>query len=198
MEIHATALEDVEDRDLVRRARDKDLAAYDELVRRYHGKLYGVLYNMTGNKEDAEDMIQEVFITAYKALPRFEGKASFYTWLYRIAVNRTINFLKKRKNRATLSLEEMDTAVERDEAYVERMARDNPFRDATLTELQEKLNKAIMALSENHRAVVVLHDIEGVPHEEIGKMLGCSSGTIRSRLFYARRELQSLLSEFAP
>lgn len=183
---------------LVRRAQGGDVAAYSELMHRHQGKIYGLIYNMTSNQQDTEDLVQEVFLKGYKVLKRFQGKSSFYTWIYRIAINRTINFLKKRRNRTALSLNDMDGAVENDPAYVELSSKESPFRDASLSELQEKLNKALQTLSEKHRAVVVLHDIQGVPHEEIGKLLGCSSGTVRSRLFYARQQLQAELSEFGP
>lgn len=186
------------DRELIRRAQGGDAVAYGELVRRYQGKIYGLVYNMTANKEDTEDVVQDVFVKAFAALRHFKGGSSFYTWVYRIAVNTTINFLKKRKTRAALSLNDVDQAVERDPAYVELSARESPFRDATLSELQEKLNKALLKLSEKHRAVVVLHDVQGVPHEEVARILGCSQGTVRSRLFYARQQLQAELAEFAP
>lgn len=186
------------DVDLVRRAQKGDMDAYDELMCRHQGKIYGLLYNMTGNQQDAEDLVQEVFLKSYKVLKRFKGKSSFYTWIYRIAVNRTINFLKKRRNRSALSLHEMDGAVESDPAYLALSSRESPFRDTSLSELQEKLNAALQTLSEKHRTVVVLHDIQGVPHDEIGKVLGCSSGTVRSRLFYARQQLQAELAEYAP
>ncbi len=183
---------------LVKRAQGGDVSAYNELMARHQDKIYGLIYNMTGNRQDAEDLLQEVFLKGYKVLKRFKGKSSFYTWIYRIAINRTINFRKKRQRRAALSLHEMDGAVEADPAYIELSSKESPFRDASLSELQEKLNAALQTLSEKHRVVVVLHDIQGVPHEEIGKMLGCSSGTVRSRLFYARQQLQAELSEYAP
>ena len=183
---------------LVKRAQGGDVAAYSTLMRRHQGKIYGLVYNMTGNQQDAEDLVQDVFLKGYKVLKRFKGKSSFYTWIYRIAINRTINFLKKRRNRSALSLHDMDGAVEADPAYIELSSRESPFRDASLSELQEKLNAALQTLSEKHRAVVVLHDIQGVPHDEIGRMLGCSSGTVRSRLFYARQQLQGELSEYTP
>lgn len=190
--------EEIPDRELVARAQRKDRSAYNELIQRYHSRIYSLVYNMTSNKEDAEDLVQEVFLKAYTALAKFKGQSSFYTWVYRIAVNRTINFLKKRKRRMAQSLDDMDVAVERDPAYVELSAKDTPFRDATLTEIQEKLNTALQTLSDKHRTVVVLHDIQGVPHDEIAAMLKVSSGTVRSRLFYARRQLQSELAELAP
>jgi RNA polymerase sigma-70 factor (ECF subfamily) len=190
--------EDPTDRELVARAQNLDTEAYNELIRRYHGKIYALVYNMTSNREDAEDLVQEVFVKAYSALKRFKGDSSFYTWVYRIAVNRTINYVKKRKRRAGISLDDMDGAIERDPVMVDLSAKESPFRDATLSELQEKLNTALQTLSEKHRTVVVLHDIQGVPHEEIGQMLGVSAGTVRSRLFYARQILQAELAEYAP
>jgi len=189
---------EIDERDLLARARQGEMLAYDQLVRHYQGRIYALVYNMTSNKEDAEDLVQDVFVKAYASLKQFEGKSSFYTWVYRIAINRTLNFLKKRQRHPKLSLNEVEDGVERDPAYVELSARESPFRDATLSELQEKLNRALMTLSEKHRTVVVLHDIQGVPHEEIAKMIGCSQGTVRSRLFYARQQLQAELSEFAP
>ncbi|MBN1269467.1 MAG: sigma-70 family RNA polymerase sigma factor [Kiritimatiellae bacterium] len=188
----------VSDEELVRRSVQRDLAAYDELVRRYQGKIYGLVYNMTANKEDAEDVVQDVFLKAYRSLPRFKGQSSFYTWVYRIAINRTINFRKKRTRRAALSLDDADEGIERDPAYVELSSRVSPVREVSIGELQERLNKALLTLSEKHRTVVVLHDIQGVPHEEIAKMVGCSAGTVRSRLFYARQKLQVELKDFAP
>ena len=190
--------DEVADRDLVERARQQDLAAYDELIRRYQRKIYQLVYNMTSNRQDAEDLVQDVFVKAYTALKYFKGDSSFYTWVYRIAVNRTINFLKKRNRNPGLSLDDMDRAVERDPDYVELRSRESPVRDASLSELQKKLNEALQTLSEKHRSVVVLHDIQGVQHDEIARMLGCSEGTVRSRLFYARQELQKQLTEFAP
>lgn len=192
----AEELTGLPDKELVKQAQTGDLQAYDELMRRHQGKIYGLIYNMTSNQQDAEDLVQEVFLKGYKVLDRFQGKSSFYTWIYRIAVNRTINYVKQRRNRSALSLNDLDLSIESDPAYVELSSRENPFRDTSLSEMQEKLNAALQTLSEKHRAVVVLHDIQGVPHEEIGKMMGCSSGTVRSRLFYARQQLQAELSEY--
>ncbi len=184
------------DRELVARVQGGDMAAYDELIRRHQRKIYQLVYHMTANREDAEDLTQDVFVKAYKVLPQFKGDSSFYTWVYRIAVNQTINYLKKRNRRSAMSLDDLDQAVERDPGYVELRARESTFRDVSLSELQKKLNEALQTLSEKHRTVAVLHDIQGIPKEEIGKMIGCSEGTVKSRLFYARRELQKQLSEF--
>ena len=189
---------EVPDRVLVQQAQQGDTVAFEQLIRRYHGKLYGLVYNMTSNKEDAEDMLQDVFAKAYRSLPKFKGQSSFYTWMYRIAINRTINFLKKRKKKQALSLDNVEGGIERDPAYVELSSRSSPLRDAKISELQEKLNEALQTLSEKHRTVVVLHDIQGVPHQEISEMVGVSEGTLRSRLFYARQHLQRELADFAP
>ena len=185
-----------EETPLVERARRGDLAAYDDLVRRYQERIYGTIYHMTANHEDANDLAQETFIKAFQALKSFKGGSSFYTWLYRIAVNKTINFLKQRKHRQGMSLNDLDLNAEHDSDLVALISHKTPRRDAGLTELQEKLNEAMGKLSEVHRLVVTLHDVQGVPHEEIAKMMDCNIGTVRSRLFYARQQLQGYLADY--
>ena len=191
------AAEAREDAALVKRFRTGEMAAFDEIVRRHQTRLYSLVYRMTRHAQDTEDVLQSVFLRAYRALPKFKEKSSLSTWLHRIAINTTINFLKRRKN-ASISLDEPDQGVERIPEYLEKASRYSPVRDTSLTELQEKLNEALQTLSEKHRAVVILHDIEGFPHEEIARMMKCSVGTVRSRLFYARRLLQAELAEFSP
>jgi len=189
-------LEGPSDDELVLKAQQGDVHAFDELVERYHSKIYGLTYNMTSNREDAEDLTQEVFVKAFEALPRFKGKSSFYTWIYRIAVNKTINYRKKRNRKRALSLDQFDQEIKTDDVYHDLTSKGSPLRNISLSELQKKLNEALQNLSEKHRTVVVMHDMQGIPHEEIAKMVGASVGTIRSRLFYARRQMQSELSEF--
>ncbi len=185
-----------EDLVLVRRAQHRDMPAYDELVRRHQERVYATIYHMTSNHEDANDLTQETFIKAYHALKSFKGDSSFYTWIYRIAVNRTINFLKQRKNRVHLSLNDMDFQAEHDPDLVALISHNTPRRDLNLAELQEKLNEALQKLSEPHRMAVVLHDIQGLSHEEIGTVMDCNVGTVRSRLFYARQQLQAYLADY--
>ncbi len=182
--------------DLVRKARRGDLNAYDELVKRYQERIYATIYHMTSNHEDANDLAQESFIKAFQALKSFKGGSSFYTWLYRIAVNKTINFLKQRKHKHHLSLNDLDFNAEHDPDLVALISDKTPLRDAGLAELQKKLNEALLKLSEPHRMVVVLHDVQGVSHDEIAEIVGCNIGTVRSRLFYARQELQGHLAEY--
>ena len=181
---------------LVQQAQEGDVTAYDELVRRYQERVYATVYHMTANHEDASDLAQETFIKGYQALKSFKGDSSFYTWVYRIAVNKTINFLKQRKNKSFLSLNDLDLHAENDPDLVALVSERTPRRDAGLSELQEKLNAAMLKLSPDHRLVVTLHDVQGLPHEEIANIMDCNIGTVRSRLFYARQQLQAYLSDY--
>jgi RNA polymerase sigma-70 factor (ECF subfamily) len=182
--------------ELVRKSQRGDLQAYDDLVRRYQERIYATIYHMTSNHEDANDLAQDTFIKAYQAIKSFKGGSSFYTWLYRIAVNKTINFLKQRRNRSHMSLDDLDVNVENNPELVSLVSDKTPRREAGLAELQEKLNEAMQKLSEDHRLAVTLHDVQGVPHEEIAKIMDCNIGTVRSRLFYARQQLQGYLSDY--
>lgn len=186
----------VEETELVRRAQRGDLPAYDDLVRRYQERIYATIYHMTANHEDANDLAQDTFIKAFNALKSFKGGSSFYTWLYRIAVNKTINFLKQRRHRSHMSLNDLDLNAEHDPDLVALVSDKTPRREAALAELQEKLNEAMQKLSESHRLVVTLHDVQGLPHEEIAKIMDCNIGTVRSRLFYARQQLQGWLADY--
>jgi len=182
--------------DLVRRVQRGDLAAYDELVQRYQERIYATVYHMTSNHEDANDLAQDSFIKAFQVIKSFKGGSSFYTWLYRIAVNKTINFLKQRKNRTHMSLNDIDFNAEHDPDLMALISDNTPRRAAGLTELQEKLNAALLKLSEPHRLVVILHDVQGQSHEEIAEVMDCNIGTVRSRLFYARQQMQSYLADY--
>jgi len=185
-----------EDQALVARTQSGDAAAFDELVVKYSPRLYGLVYNMTSNHEDTNDLLQDIFAKAYKSIRGFRGKSSFYTWIHSIAVNMTLNFLKKRGRRFQLSLDDVDSTIQSDKEFLEATASSSPVREADLSELQKRLNEAMMKLSEEHRAVVTMFHIQGMPHAEISKILRVSEGTVRSRLFYANRQLQNYLDEF--
>jgi RNA polymerase sigma-70 factor (ECF subfamily) len=186
-----------DERDLIARARGGDLAAFDDLVRRTHERVYATLYHMTSSHEDANDLTQEAFIKAWQAIKSFKGDSSFFTWVYRIAVNRTINHLKTRRNRAHhLSLNDLDFNAENDPDLVKFVSENTPRREVALAELQRKLNEAMQKLSEEHRLVVTLHDVQGMPHEEIARIMDCNIGTVRSRLYYARQQLQGHLGDY--
>ncbi len=185
-----------EDKELVKRAQDGDTEAFDELVTKHSPKLYGLVYNMTSNHEDTNDLLQDIFAKAYRSLKRFEGKSTFYTWIYSISVNMTLNFLKKRGRQRKVSLDDVDQNIQNDVDFIESTSKTDPVKEVNIRELQERLNGAMQQLSDDHRAVVTMFDIMGMPHNEIAKILGVSPGTVRSRLFYAHRQLQNYLEEF--
>jgi len=185
-----------EDQQLVARTQEGDAGAFDQLVVKYTPRLYGLVYNMTSNHEDTNDLLQDIFSKAYKAIRGFRGKSSFYTWIHSIAVNMTLNFLKKRGRRFQLSLDDIDASIQNDKEFIDATASSSPVREADLSELQKRLNEAMMKLSDEHRAVVTMFHIQGMPHAEISKILRVSEGTVRSRLFYANRQLQNYLDEF--
>jgi len=187
---------EISDEELVARTQAGDAEAFDALIVRYSPRLYGLVYNMTSNHEDTNDLLQDIFSKAFRSIHSFRGKSSFYTWMHSIGVNMSINFLKKRGRRYTLSLDDVDSGVQNDPDFLEATATTDPRREVNLTELQKRLNEAMQKLSNDHRAVVTMFDVQGMPHSEIAKILKTSEGTVRSRLFYAHRQLQNYLQEF--
>ena len=187
-----------EDEELVARAQTGDSVAFDALVVKHSPRLYALVYNMTANHDDTDDLLQDVWAKVYRAIGGFRGQSQFSTWLHSIAANTTVNFLKKRSRRWTMSLDDVDNGILQDKEFVELQTASTPVREADLGELQQKINEAIMKLTPDHRAVVTMFDIQGMPHADIAKILHISEGTVRSRLFYAHKQLQAWLSEFAP
>lgn len=181
---------------IVQRVQAGHVGAYDQLVQKYREPIFAVIYNMTSNREDASDLTQETFIKAFRAIGRFRGKSSFFTWIYRIAINGTMTFLKKRNRRRFISYENIDEEASGAE-IVERLTAKTPSdKGALISELQEKLNDALQKLSLKHRTVVVLHEIDGLEHAQIAEITGTSVGTVRSRLHYAKQQLQSYLKDY--
>ncbi len=185
-----------QDNELIARTQAGDATAFDELIVKYSPRLYGLVYNMTSNHEDTNDLLQDVWAKSYRSINGFRGQSSFYTWIHSIGVNMTINFLKKRGRRHHMSLDDIDSGIQNDKEFIELTATSSPVREADLSELQKRLNESLQKLSHDHRAVVTMFDIQGMPHAEISKILGVSEGTVRSRLFYAHRQLQNFLTEF--
>lgn len=187
---------DLTDEQLVDQVLAGTISAYDWLVLRYKERLYGVLYNMTSNHEDTNDLLMETFDKAFRSLSTYQKNSSFYTWIYRIGVNRALNHLNKRKKtKNTFSLNdiEMNDQMEKQFADVKVMGGD---RAAEMSELQKKLNESLQKLSDEHRVVVVLFDIDGLSHADIAKIVDCSEGTVRSRLHYAHQKLQKMLENY--
>ena len=128
------------DRELVSRTQAGDARAFDELVVRFSTRLYGLVYNMTASHEDTNDLLQEIFAKAYRSIKGFQGKSAFYTWMHTISVNMTINFLKKRNRRKTMSLDDVDSGILNDPDFINATSHGDPSQDANLVELQKKLN----------------------------------------------------------
>lgn len=185
------------DWEIVQRVQAGDVAAFDDLILRYRGRVYGMIYNMTSNREDASDLTQDAFIKAFQSINRFQGQSSFFTWLYRIAVNSTLTHLRKNRLRTFFSLEKVDEN-DRQSAEVIEALTDNTGveRDTYVKELQERLNEAMQKLSIKHRTVVTLFEIDGLGHQEIAEIMSCSVGTVRSRLHYAKQQLQAELQPY--
>ena len=182
---------------VIRQVQAGDVAAFDRLISKYRERVFGIVYNMTSNREDAADLTQDTFIKAFQSIQRFGGQSSFFTWLYRIAVNSTLSHLRKSRLRSFFSLEgiDADEPVSREivAALTDKTGVD---RDSYVRELQEKLNEAMQKLSITHRTVVTLFEIDGLSHQEIAEVMGCSVGTVRSRLHYAKQLLQSELQPY--
>lgn len=187
---------EITDRVLVERTQGGDPTAFDELVRRYQPRLIGMLYNMTSNQTDAWDLAMETFEKAYSSINSFRLDAEFYTWLYRIGFNLTVNFIKRNKHRNNLSLDDEDLDLQNRSEFIDGRAAGDAEKQARLTELKKKLNESLMKLSDEHRAVVTLFDIQGLSHAEISQIMKCKEETVRSRLFYAHKQLQKYLKNY--
>ena len=198
MDTEATAAQaDVPELDLVKEAQAGNTEAFDELVSRYRTRVFGMIYNMVHNEQDAWDLAQDSFLKAWKSIARFRGQSSFYTWIYRIVMNVTIDSLRKKQVRGGGA--EFDDAIQLKE--IDPASRTVPHADALphermeQKEIRSRIDAAIAQLSPEHRAVILMKEIEDMQYHEIAESLGCSIGTVMSRLFYARKKLQNLLRD---
>jgi RNA polymerase sigma-70 factor (ECF subfamily) len=181
---------------IVRAVQGGDVAAFDRLIVKYRERVYSVIYNMAANREDAADLTQDSFIKAFQSIHRFQGQSSFFTWLYRIAVNSTLTHLRKARLRSFFSFEKIHEEDKAAEILNQLTDKKGADRDLFVKELQEKLNEAMLKLSIKHRTVVTLFEIDGLSHEEIAEIMDCSVGTVRSRLHYAKQLLQAELQSY--
>ncbi len=179
------------DWELVQKCQSGEMSAFQELVSRYHQKVYLVILGLLRNREDALEVAQETFLRAYRKIGGFQGGSSFYTWIYRIGVNLAIDAQRRQKRNPLDFRDSMDGVFESQN----EVARD-PFAEEHDRELREGLIKAINDLTPEHKAVIVLRTVEGLSYKEIAAILGCSEGTVMSRLHYARKKLQEKLSPF--
>ncbi len=185
------------DMEIVRRIQAGDVAAFDRLILKYRERVFGIIYNMTSNREDTADLTQDAFIKAFQSINRFGGQSSFFTWLYRIAVNSTLSHLRKGRLRSFFSLERVDSEEPVSREIIAALTdKSGAERDTFVRELQEKLNDAMQKLSTKHRTVITLFEIDGLSHQEIAEVMNCSVGTVRSRLHYAKQLLQAELQPY--
>jgi RNA polymerase sigma-70 factor, ECF subfamily len=182
---------------LVKSAKSGDLDSFDSLTLMFRERLYGVIYNMTFDHDDAADLTQDAFVKAFRSLSKFKEKASFFTWIYRIGVNLTLSYLKKKKSRKFFSFDQyVSDGVSIKDSEKFSCSDSNSVRSTLINELHEKLNEALSQLSDKHRTIVVLFEIDDLSHKEIASIMKCTEGTVRSRLHYAKLQLQSLLSDY--
>ena len=181
----------------MRRVQAGDVASFDRLILKYRERVYGIIYHMTSNREDAADLTQDAFIKTFQSIHRFQGQSSFFTWLYRIAVNSALSHLRKHRLRSFFSLEKIDGDAPVSREIIDALTDKNGAdRDTYVHELQEKLNEAMQKLSIRHRTVVTLFEIDGLSHQEIAEVMETSVGTVRSRLHYAKQLLQAELQPY--
>ena len=190
----ATDHSSADDRTLVRAAQRGDMAAFEELVARHRDKIYARAYSMMRNEEEAVDLSQEAWVKGWQRLRQFQGEAGFGTWMTRVVINLCLDQLRKQKRQRTESIEAMDEesgGVERQMPVV----TSNPTAGLERAELRQRIDRALALLSYEHRTVLVWHEFEEMEYNEIARTMGCSIGTVMSRLFYARRKLAALLAD---
>lgn len=178
---------------LVRAAQQGDMVAFEELVARHRDRIYARALSMVRNEEEAIDLSQEAWVKGWQRLPQFLGESSFGTWITRIVINLCLDHLRKQKRQRMESIEAMDEAsggVERQMPVVTV----NPTARLERSELRQRIDRALNSLSYEHRTVLVLHEFEEMEYKEIARTMGCSIGTVMSRLFYARRKMAALLA----
>lgn len=182
-----------DDTQLVKAAQDGDMVAFEELVARHRDKLYSRAYSMLRSEDDATEASQEAWIRIWQRLQQFHGESSFPTWATRIVINLCLDHLRRLKRLPEESVEKLDEET----GGVERLmpvVTPNPTERMERTELRAKVDEALGQLSPEHRTALVLHEFEEMEYKEIARHMGCSIGTVMSRLFYARRRLAAVLA----
>jgi RNA polymerase sigma-70 factor (ECF subfamily) len=185
-----------DDSDLVTRCQRGDTTAFNELVTRYRGKAYAMIYNMVHNEQDAWDLAQDGFLKAWKSIGRFRGQSSFYTWLYRIMMNVTIDSLRRKQIGGETEFDDSVALSNIDPnssttPHTTLLPEDKIAGD----EIRARIDAAVARLTPEHRAVILMREIDGMEYQEIADALECSIGTVMSRLFYARKKMQTMLRD---
>lgn len=177
---------------LVGLAKAGDLRAFEELVTRHRDKIYSRAFSMMRNEEDAVDLSQEAWVKAWQRLVQFQGESSFATWMTRITINLCLDELRKQKRVKAESIEQIEEESGGIERHLPILPAD-PTQGLERAELRSRIDEAMAQLSHEHRTVLILHEFEELEYKQVAKRMGCSLGTVMSRLFYARRRLASLL-----
>lgn len=183
------------DQALVLAVREGDATAYRGLVEKYQGRVYSLVYGMVRNREDARDITQEVFVKAYDSLESFRLESSFYTWIYRIAMNRAIDFVRKRKRKESAGFEEGIATRDGDGDIADVHHTESPSRLLERKRLYARIMDAVEKLPEDQRQAILLRELEGLSYKEIAEVMEIPEGTVMSRLYYARKKLQKLLAD---
>jgi RNA polymerase sigma-70 factor (ECF subfamily) len=191
----AAKFDAADDKPLVRAAQRGDRAAFRALVERYQRRVYQLAVSMLKDPDDAMDIVQETFVRVHRYLPSFKGDSSFFTWTYRIAANLCLDASRKKGRGERVEIDEFDADIE---AHMDppSAAFAGPQHAALNEELKEKIDEALQGLSENHRAILLLRELDGLSYEELAKVLGIRKGTVMSRLFHARLKMQRKLREY--
>ena len=185
--------------EIVKRAQQGDRDAFRQLVETYQRKVYGICIGMLKDPDDSMDVSQEVFIKVYRYLEKFNFESSFYTWLYRITVNKCIDFIRKQKRKREVDYDDgilRGDNVEGDDSILPSRLGINPDKVYGRKELRGKMLQALETLSEKHRTILILREVEGLAYDEIAEVLQISKGTVMSRLYHARRYFQDAVQEY--
>jgi RNA polymerase sigma-70 factor (ECF subfamily) len=185
-----------DDLQLVARSQAGDAEAFNELVVRYRNRAFSMIYNMVRNEQDAWDLAQDGFVKAWRSIGRFRGQSSFYTWLYRILMNVAIDWLRRKQIEGSAEFDDT-IAIKTVEpgAATAPKGEMQPVAQLSDKEIRTRIDAAIQRLTPEHRAVITLRELDGLEYQDIAETMGCSIGTVMSRLFYARKKLQSLLRD---
>ena len=185
-----------DDRALVKAAQRGDKQAFRALVERYQRRVVQLALGMTKDPDEAMDIAQETFVKVHRYLPSFKGDSSFFTWTYRIAMNLCLDAQRRKGRAERVDLEEGDEAELEASMDPPSAALAGPQRQTLNAELRDKIEEALASLSENHRAILILREVEGLSYEELSKVLAIRKGTVMSRLFHARLKMQNKLREY--
>ncbi len=190
--------EQVDEKELVRLAKEGDQEAFRQLFERHNRRAYALALGVVKNPDDALDVVQDAFIKAHRYLPKFEGTSSFYTWLYRIVMNLGIDHLRKKKRAKQVDFNDAISHIEAgggggEDSLLPKILGSDPGKALIRREIREQISTAMAQLSDNHRAVLTMRELEGMSYEEMAETMKCSKGTIMSRLFHARKNMQEQL-----